>query len=58
MTHLVWRKASRSVDGTSAQCVELAALPDGVGVRDSKDPDGGHLTLTPAAFRRLVKQWK
>ncbi|QFG24284.1 DUF397 domain-containing protein [Actinomadura sp. WMMB 499] len=55
MTH--WRK-SRQSDAQGDACVELAALPDGVGVRDSKDPAGGPLMLTPAAFRRLVEQWK
>ncbi|MEV5824080.1 DUF397 domain-containing protein [Spirillospora sp. NPDC052242] len=58
MTYPDWRKASRSVDGTSAQCVEIAALPDGIGVRDSKDPEAGHLILTPAAFRKLVERCK
>ncbi|WP_192758013.1 DUF397 domain-containing protein [Actinomadura algeriensis] len=58
MSKPVWRKSSRSAEGTSGQCVELAALAGGVGVRDSKDPDGGRLVLTPAALRRLVGQCK
>ncbi|OLT29563.1 DUF397 domain-containing protein [Actinomadura sp. CNU-125] len=52
-----WRKSSRSGSQGDA-CVELAALPGGVGLRDSKAPDVGHLTLSPACFRKLVEQWK
>jgi hypothetical protein len=33
-----WRKAAAS--SANGACVELAALPDGVAVRDSKDPQG------------------
>ncbi|WP_192758012.1 DUF397 domain-containing protein [Actinomadura algeriensis] len=51
-----WRKSSRSVEGTSAQCVEVAALSSGVGVRDSRAPEGGHLVLPPAAFRVLLDE--
>ncbi|WP_075899842.1 DUF397 domain-containing protein [Actinomadura sp. CNU-125] len=57
MELIKWRKSSRS-DSQGDACVELAALPGGVGLRDSKDPDGGRLVLTPAAFRRLIGQCK
>ncbi|MEV3923190.1 DUF397 domain-containing protein [Actinomadura coerulea] len=30
----------------------------GIGVRDSKDPDGGHLTLSVTRFARLIEQIK
>ncbi|TDB84052.1 DUF397 domain-containing protein [Actinomadura sp. KC216] len=56
MSTPVWRKSSRSAEGTSGQCVEVAALPGAVGVRDSKDPDAGHLELTPNAFRELLRK--
>jgi len=55
---LTWRKSSRS-GGGGAQCVEVANLPVGAAVRDSKSPDSGHLVLAPAAFDQLrgwVKQ--
>ncbi|TDC60321.1 DUF397 domain-containing protein [Actinomadura sp. GC306] len=53
MDDVTWRKARRSNDQGGA-CVEVGALPDGVGVRDSKDPDGPHLVLAPTAFRALL----
>ncbi|MFB4303279.1 DUF397 domain-containing protein [Actinomadura sp. NTSP31] len=53
-----WRKSSHSGGVDDKQCVELRQLVSGVGVRDSKDPDGGHLTLTPAQLTDLVGQIK
>lgn len=35
----VWRKSSRS-DNNGGACVEMAELPTGVAVRDSKDAAG------------------
>ncbi|QXJ22689.1 DUF397 domain-containing protein [Actinomadura graeca] len=52
-----WRKSSRS-NTQGNECVEAASLSGGVGLRDSKAPDGGHLTLTPAAFARLLTALK
>ncbi|QXJ23583.1 DUF397 domain-containing protein [Actinomadura graeca] len=48
-----WRKASKSTSEGGA-CVELAALPSTVGVRDSKDPEGPRLALPAVSFRELV----
>ncbi|MEU4822820.1 DUF397 domain-containing protein [Actinomadura citrea] len=53
----MWRKAQRSNDQGGA-CVELAALPQGVGVRDSQNPNGPKLLLAPAAFRALLTDLK
>ncbi|MFB4307184.1 DUF397 domain-containing protein [Actinomadura sp. GTD37] len=50
-----WRKSTRSGSATDEACIELAALPGGVGVRDSKDPDGPVLVLTRAALRTAVQ---
>jgi hypothetical protein len=53
-----WRKSSRSGTQQSA-CVEVADLAAGVvGVRDSKDPGGPHLSVSAAAFGQLVHRLK
>ncbi|MDL4777731.1 DUF397 domain-containing protein [Actinomadura xylanilytica] len=54
----MWLKSSYSSDGTHSQCVEVAQLTDVIGIRDSKDPDSGHLVLSPAEFANLVLQIK
>jgi hypothetical protein len=49
-----WRKSSYS-GGSGGNCVEVAAnLPGVIAVRDSKDPAGPVLTLTPAQWRSFV----
>lgn len=53
MNDLRWAKSSYS-GGNQANCVEVAALPDGGrAIRDSKDRDGTILQLTPAQWARL-----
>lgn len=46
-----WRKSTHS-GGNDANCVEAAKL-DGrtIGIRDSKNPSCGHLTITRKALR-------
>lgn len=53
-----WRKSTRS--NSSGECVEVAAWPDGpqVSIRDSKDPDGPALTVTPADWRSFMSRIK
>lgn len=48
-----WRKSSHSSE--TADCVEIAHLPAVVGIRDSKNPQGGHLALAHDAFRQLCQ---
>ncbi|MEU9008546.1 DUF397 domain-containing protein [Streptomyces sp. NPDC048479] len=48
-----WRKSSYSGD-TGGQCIEVAAHPCRIAVRDSKNPDGPALAVTPAAFAAFV----
>jgi hypothetical protein len=55
MSDLKWVKSSYS-GGDQANCVEIAALPDGArAVRDSKNPHGAILILTSAQWRTLSK---
>ena len=53
MTGLTWRKAAAST--ANGACVEVAAVPGGVLVRDSKDPDGPRLTVGAKAWRELLE---
>jgi Domain of unknown function (DUF397) len=51
-----WRKSSHSTGGND--CVEVAQTRGGYLVRDSKNPDGPRLALTPqewAVFIRAIK---
>ncbi|MEV0154240.1 DUF397 domain-containing protein [Micromonospora sp. NPDC050686] len=56
LTGAVWRKSTRSGDN-GGDCVEVATnLAGVVAVRDSKDPDGPHLTFPPAAWSAFIRQ--
>jgi hypothetical protein len=48
---LHWRKSGRC---DSSTCVEVAVTPDGVGVRDGKDPDGAVLWFTPEEWTAFL----
>jgi uncharacterized protein DUF397 len=49
-----WRKASYSGNG-GGSCVEVAGnLPGVVAVRDSKNPDGPKLIVSPDSWRNLL----
>ncbi|MFB7053879.1 DUF397 domain-containing protein [Streptomyces vinaceus] len=49
-----WRKSTHS-DGTGGDCVEVCdAHPDLVPVRDSKVPDGPHLTFNGPAWTAFI----
>lgn len=50
---LLWQKSSYS-NGLGGECIEVAIAPEGLLIRDTKDPDGPTLELTPAAARRLL----
>ncbi|RSN41756.1 MULTISPECIES: DUF397 domain-containing protein [Actinomadura] len=54
LSKATWRKASRSGEN-GGDCVELAALPGTVAVRDSKDPDGPVLLARPSVLREAVR---
>ncbi|KKZ74754.1 DUF397 domain-containing protein [Streptomyces showdoensis] len=48
-----WRKSSYS-GGEGGNCVEVAAHPTAVHIRDSKDPHGPQLAVTPASWAAFV----
>jgi hypothetical protein len=52
-----WRKSSFS-QGGGQNCVEVAVLPGSVLIRDSKDPYGAWLDVSPEAFGDLVARIK
>ncbi|MEU6152291.1 DUF397 domain-containing protein [Actinosynnema sp. NPDC047251] len=49
LTSRTWRKSSFS--GGNSDCVEVSLAPTGVGVRDSKNPQAGRLTVPRATWR-------
>jgi hypothetical protein len=52
LAQATWRKSSYS--GGAGNCVEVGGNPGTVGVRDSKDPDGPSLILSPRAWHAFV----
>jgi hypothetical protein len=54
LKNIKWRKSSHS-GSNGGDCIELAGLTGVVAVRDSKDPDGPVLLLTPATLRTAIQ---
>lgn len=52
LTGVTWIKATASAG--NGQCVEVARLDDGIGVRDSKDPQGPILRFTAAEWSAFL----
>ncbi|MEV6829797.1 DUF397 domain-containing protein [Amycolatopsis sp. NPDC051102] len=52
ITQVTWRKSSYSSD--QANCVEVATSSTTVGVRDTKDREGGHLTIPTSAWTAFL----
>lgn len=52
-----WRKASRSSSNGGA-CVEVASLRGIIAVRDSKNPDGPKLVVSPAGWQSFTASVK
>ncbi|WP_017608535.1 DUF397 domain-containing protein [Nocardiopsis xinjiangensis] len=52
MTYLTFRKSSYS--GHDQNCVEVADLPCGAAVRDSKDPEAGHLPFSSSEWTAFL----
>jgi len=53
---LAWRKSTASE--SNGDCVEAGQGADVTVVRDSQDPDGAWLTVTPAAWRAFTARLK
>ncbi|MFF3996469.1 DUF397 domain-containing protein [Streptomyces cyaneofuscatus] len=53
-SELRWFKSSHSDSGSGSECVEVAAAPDAVHVRDSKNAQGPRLAVAPAAWAGFV----
>jgi hypothetical protein len=53
LSHARWTKSSHS-NGNGGACVEIAATPEVVGVRDTKDRAGGTLTFTPKTWTTFL----
>jgi hypothetical protein len=49
---VTWRKSTRS--NGSGNCVEIATIGDGIGVRDSKNPDGPVLRFTRSEWAAFI----
>lgn len=56
LSRITWRKSSRSGGGNN--CVEVAEMKHSVSVRDSKNPDGGALTIDGATWQTMIGQIK
>ncbi|WP_028649194.1 DUF397 domain-containing protein [Nocardiopsis sp. CNT312] len=50
---LTWHRSSYSAD-TGGNCVEVADLPCGAAVRDSKHPEAGHLPFPAAEWASFL----
>jgi hypothetical protein len=52
-----WQKSSYS-DHAGGECVEVAVLSSAIGIRDSQNPDGPRLSVTPSAWQALSQRIK
>ncbi|WFE66915.1 DUF397 domain-containing protein [Micromonospora sp. WMMD714] len=51
--NVIWRKSARS-SANGSDCVEVGELPEGLAVRDSKDPGGPALLFDRGAWSSFV----
>lgn len=49
-----WRKSSYST-GAQQECVEVGVAPGTVGVRDTKNREAGHLTVSRTTWSAFVR---
>ncbi|MEU2878271.1 DUF397 domain-containing protein [Streptomyces sp. NPDC007070] len=53
-----WRKSTYSSGGDGDTCVEIAALPAHVAIRDSKAPARAVLSVPAASFAAFIESVK
>ncbi|MBP2050706.1 hypothetical protein J2Z21_003645 [Streptomyces griseochromogenes] len=53
-----WRRSSFSGSGDGNNCVEIAARPAHISIRDSKAPARATLTFPPGAFTPFIEALK
>ncbi|WP_328553969.1 DUF397 domain-containing protein [Streptomyces sp. NBC_00358] len=51
---LEWFKSSYSDSSNGNDCVEIAPTPTTIHLRDSKNPQGPHLTFAPTAWAAFL----
>ncbi|MFI0371504.1 DUF397 domain-containing protein [Actinomadura sp. 1N219] len=57
LTGATWRKATRSTSN-GGECIEIARVDNTIAIRDSKNPDGPKLLLTPQTLHHLTQAIK
>jgi hypothetical protein len=56
-TAAFWTKSSYSgADDDHPSCIEMASLGPTVGVRDSKEPQFGHIAVAGASWAELLRE--
>jgi uncharacterized protein DUF397 len=55
MDRMMWRKSTYS-SANGGDCIEVARLPGAIGIRDSKKPSAGHLTVSTRTFGALLDE--
>ncbi|GAA1929393.1 DUF397 domain-containing protein [Streptomyces durmitorensis] len=48
-----WRKSTHS-GGEGGECVEVSPCPHAIHVRDSKNPEGPNLSVTPTTWAAFI----
>ena len=57
LSRAMWRKSSYS-NGSGGACIEAVEAGQVIAVRDSKDPEGPRLFVSPAAWADLTTRIK
>ena len=52
----VWQQSSHTGGGSGNACIEVAFLDSAVAVRDSKDPGGAALVVSPRCWAAFLRR--